>query len=181
MSKHLITHLRHVGIAMPDIERQLSFYRDIWDLTAVAGDTGVHFLAAEGSPEQYVVRLRKDDLKRQDLIAFGAASVADVDILAGRLIEGGVRLVHEPQPLGTPGGGYGVRFFDGDGRVVEVSAGVAAREHRKIEARESVPVRLSHVVVNSPAPEATVDWYVRHRSTTSPIPTSWTSGARPTR
>jgi len=95
MSKHLITHLRHVGIAMPDIERQLSFYRDIWDLTAVAGDTGVHFLAAEGSPEQYVVRLRKDDLKRQDLIAFGAASVADVDILAGRLIEGGVRLVHE--------------------------------------------------------------------------------------
>ena len=162
MSGHLITHLRYVGIAMPDIERQLSFYRDMWGLTEVAADTGVHFLAAEGSPEQYVVRLRRDDLKRQDLIAFGAASIAAVDTLAGRLTAGGVRLVHQPRPLDTPGGGYGVRFFDGDGRVVEVSAGVAAREHRKIEAREPIPVRLSHVVVNSPAPEATVEWYVKH-------------------
>ena len=108
MSGHLITHLRYVGIAMPDIERQLSFYRDMWGLTEVAADTGVHFLAAEGSPEQYVVRLRRDDLKRQDLIAFGAASIAAVDTLAGRLTAGGVRLVHQPRPLDTPGGGLRV-------------------------------------------------------------------------
>ena len=162
MTKPLITHLRHVDIAMPDLEKELAFYRDLWGLVEVANDSGVHFLAAAGSPEQYIVRLRRDKLKRLDLIAFGASSIADVDELAAQLIREGVKLVHEPRPLDTPGGGYGVRFFDGDGRVVEVSSDVALRVHRKIEARESIPVRLSHFVVNSPAPEATVAWYIAH-------------------
>jgi catechol 2,3-dioxygenase-like lactoylglutathione lyase family enzyme len=162
VKKELITHLRHVDIAMPGLDRELAFYRDLWGLTEVASDSGVHFLAAEGSPEQYIVRLRRDELKRLDLVAFGAASAAHVDELAARLGTAGVRLVHEPRALDTPGGGYGVRFFDCDGRVVEVSAGVAVRPHRKIEERESIPVRLSHFVVNSPAPEATVAWYTEH-------------------
>ncbi|MGW3588058.1 VOC family protein [Streptomyces fungicidicus] len=162
MTKPLITHLRHVAIAAPDLDRQLAFYRDLWGLTSVASDTGVHFLAAEGSPEQYIVRLRKDDAKRLDLVAFGAASPQDVDALAARLAQRGVQTVHEPRPLDTPGGGYGFRFFDGDGRVVEVSSDVATRRHRVIEARESIPVRLSHFVVNSADPEATVTWYVEH-------------------
>ncbi|MEV6161904.1 VOC family protein [Streptomyces sp. NPDC052052] len=162
MTKPLITHLRHVAIAAPDLDRQLAFYRDLWGLTPVESDTGVHFLAAEGSPEQYIVRLRKDDQKRLDLVSFGAGSPADVDTLAAQLAQQGVRIVHEPQKLDTPGGGYGFRFFDGDGRVVEVSCEVATREFRTIEARESIPVRLSHFVVNSDHPEATVDWYVKH-------------------
>ncbi|MCT7657996.1 VOC family protein [Mycobacterium deserti] len=162
MSSHLITHLRHVDIAMPDLTQQLVFYRDLWGLTEVANDSGVHFLAAEGSPEQYIVRLRRDDLKRLDLVAFGAASMADVDELAAQLVKADVALVHAPRALDTPGGGYGLRFFDIDGRVVEVSSDVAVRKHRKIEERESIPVRLSHFVVNSPNPEATVAWYEQH-------------------
>lgn len=160
--RHLITHLRHIDIAMPDIDRQLAFYTDLWGLTEVASDTGMHFLAAEGSPEQYVVRLRKDNLKRLDLIAFGAATMEDVDLLTEQLIAKGVKFVHDPKMLNTPGGGYGVRFFDCDGRVVEVSADVALRDHRRIEERESIPVRLSHAVVNSDQPERTVAWYIEH-------------------
>ncbi|WP_353509345.1 VOC family protein [Intrasporangium sp.] len=162
MSKPLITHLRHAAIAMPDLDRQLAFYRDLWGLTEVASDNGVRFLAAEGSPEQYVVRLRKADDKRLDLVAFGAASMEDVDTLATQLVKQGVQLVHEPQKIDTPGGGYAVRFFDGDGRVVEVSADVGVRDYRIIEPRESIPVRLSHFVVNSNNPEATVAWYIKH-------------------
>ena len=109
-----------------------------------------------------MVRLRQADDKRVDLIAFGAASAADVDALAARLAADGVRLVSEPGALSTPGGGYGFRFFDNEGRTVEISSGVAVRAHRRIEEGESVPVRLSHVVVNSATPEATVAWYERH-------------------
>ena len=58
--KCLITHLRHVDLAIPDYERQLAFYTQVWGLTEVAGDTGIAFLAAEGSPERYIIRLRKD-------------------------------------------------------------------------------------------------------------------------
>jgi catechol 2,3-dioxygenase-like lactoylglutathione lyase family enzyme len=161
MPERLITHLRHVDQAVPDFARQVDFYTSVWGLTQVSGDTGVAFLAAEGSPEQYVLRLRAGD-KRLDLIAFGAESPAHVDELSTRLAAAGVRLVSEPGPLGTPGGGYGFRFFDVDGRTIEVSSDVAVRAHRRVAESESIPVRLSHVVLNSPDIDATRDWYATH-------------------
>src|SRR5207244_12123428 len=112
MTERLITHLRHVDLAVPDHAKQLDFYTNTWGLKAEHSDSGLTFLAAEGSPEQYVVRLREGDDKRIDLIAFGAASPADVDALAARLAADGGRMVSEPGALQTPGGGYGFRFFD---------------------------------------------------------------------
>jgi len=161
MPERLITHLRHVDIAVPDYEKQLDFYTSVWGLTQVGGDAGVAFLAAEGSPEQYVLRLREGD-KRLDLVAFGAENPAHVDELAARLAEAGVTLASEPGPVGTLGGGYGFRFFDIDGRTIEVSADVAVRQHRPVEAKEAIPVRLSHVVLNSPDIDKTRDWYTEH-------------------
>ncbi|WP_336215279.1 VOC family protein [Nonomuraea sp. LPB2021202275-12-8] len=158
----LITHLRHVDLAVPDYDRQRDFYSGVWGLTEVAGDTGISFLAAEGSPEQYVIRLRKAGEKRLDLVSFGAASAQDVDALAGRLRAAEVHLINEPGELDTPGAGYGFRFFDVDGRTVEVSADVAVRRHRRLEAKESIPVRLSHVVLNAPDIDATRTWYETH-------------------
>jgi catechol 2,3-dioxygenase-like lactoylglutathione lyase family enzyme len=164
MTDRLITHLRHVDLAVPDYDRQLEFYTSMWGLKAETTDSGIAFLAAEGSPEQYQVRLRKADEKRLDLISFGAASREDVDAMAQRLGSAGVQLVSEPDKITTPGGGYGFRFFDNDGRVIEVSAEVEVRQHRKVEAGESIPVKLSHVVINSPNPEATVAFYDKHLS-----------------
>src|SRR5581483_2043613 len=145
-----LTHLRHVDLAVPDYDKQLDFYSGVWGLTPVVKDPGIAFLAAEGSPEQYVIRLRRADEKRLDLVSYGAASPADVDALAEELLAGGVQLVSQPGKLDTPGGGYGFRFFDVDGRTIEVSADVAARQHRRVQEKESIPVRLSHVVLNSP-------------------------------
>ena len=158
----LITHLRHVDLAVPDFAKQLDFYAGVWGLTEVANDSGIAFLAAVGSPEQYVVRLRQAPEKRLDLIAYGAATPADVDALAARLRAAEVTLISEPGTLDTPGGGYGFRFFDLDGRTIEVSADVETRQHRKLEEKESVPVRLSHVVINAPDIVATRAWYEQH-------------------
>ena len=54
----------------------------MWGLSPETTDDGIAFLAAEGSPEQYSVRLRKADEKRLDLISFGAATTDDVDAMA---------------------------------------------------------------------------------------------------
>jgi catechol 2,3-dioxygenase-like lactoylglutathione lyase family enzyme len=162
MDERLITHLRHVDLAVPDYDRQLDFFTTMWGLTPETTDDGLAFLAAAGSPEQYSVRLRRAAEKRLDLIALGVATPADADTLAERLGAAGVRLVTEPGKLTTPGGGYGFRFFDNDGRTVEVSADVAVRPHRRVEPGEAIPVKLSHVVINSPNPEATVAFYQRH-------------------
>ncbi|WP_230209257.1 hypothetical protein [Nostocoides sp. HKS02] len=81
-------------------------------------------------------------------LAFGAESREAVDTLAAKLGSAGVQLVGEPGELQTAGSGYGFRFFDGDGRTVEISTDVETRQHRVIEEGEAIPVRLSHFVVN---------------------------------
>lgn len=154
-----ITHLRHVAMAVPDFDRTVAFYAHTWGLTKIADDSGVAFFAAEGSGEQYVVRLRKGDAKRIDLISFGVADAATVDRLAGELGSAGVRLEREPGTLDSPGGGYGFRFFDPEGRLVELSSDVAARPCRELEPREAIPRGLSHVVVNSIDIHATRAFY----------------------
>jgi catechol 2,3-dioxygenase-like lactoylglutathione lyase family enzyme len=162
MPERLITHLRHVDMAVPDFDKQLDFYRGVWGLTQIDGDSGIAFLAAEGSPENYIIRLRHDPDKRLDLVAFGAEDAAHVDELAARLGAAGVNLVNEPGPVNTAGGGYGFRFFDIDGRTIEISSDVEVRPHRQIEEREAIPVRLSHVVLNSTDIDRTRRFYEEH-------------------
>ncbi|MDF9277920.1 VOC family protein [Arthrobacter sp. EH-1B-1] len=157
-----ITHLRHFDIAVPDYQKQVEFYKNHWGLTEMENDGGVTYFAAEGSPEQYSVRVRQAEEKRLDMVAFGAADKASVDQLASDLIAKGVKLIGEPDDVRTLGGGYGFRFFDLEGRTIEVSSDVEVRKHRKIEEREAIPVRLSHVVLNSPEPEKMRAWYEQH-------------------
>ena len=157
-----ITHLRHVDLAVPDYETQRSFYTDTWGLSEVGTDGELSYLAAEGSPEQYVIRLRKATEKRLDLISFGAASEAAVDALAAKLGSAGARLISTPDKLQTAGDGYGFRFFDIDGRTIEVSANVATRQHRRIEEGEAIPVRISHAVMNSTDIARTREFYEKH-------------------
>ena len=102
MTQRLITHLRHVDLAVPDYPDQLDFYTNAWGLKAEHSDTGLTFLAAEGSPEQYVVRLRQSADKRIDLISFGAATPADVDTLAAQVAADGVQLISEPGTAEDP-------------------------------------------------------------------------------
>ena len=68
MSFSPITHLRHVDLAVPDYNVQVAFYKDHWGLTPVGSDSGVTYFAAEGSPEQYIVRVRNAQDKRIDLV-----------------------------------------------------------------------------------------------------------------
>ena len=99
------------------------------------------------------------DANRVDLLAFGAQDAATVDALASQVEAAGAKMIAEPGTLQTPGGGYGFRFFDPDGRTIEVSSDVETRPFRVLEEYESVPKKLSHVVVNSPNPQAVMEWY----------------------
>jgi catechol 2,3-dioxygenase-like lactoylglutathione lyase family enzyme len=149
MANSSVTHLRHVDVAVPNFDQAVNFYGGVWGLKRIDGEPDVAYFAAEGSDEQYVYRVRKADEKRLDLIAFGAADEASVDKLASDLAADGVKLVGEPARLQTPGGGYGFRFFDPDGRTVEVSATVATRDARKVEPVEAIPIAINHVVLSS--------------------------------
>lgn len=161
MTTRLVSHLRYAALAVPNFPEERAFFKDYWGLTEVHAEPGLSYLAAEGSSEPFVLRLR-DGEKRVDLAAFAVADKDDLLALAAKLHAEGVQFVHEPRDLDGFGGGHGFRVFDGDGRVLEFSVGYRTRESRKIREREPIPAKLSHVVFNSADLNRTAQWYVDH-------------------
>jgi catechol 2,3-dioxygenase-like lactoylglutathione lyase family enzyme len=161
MTDRLVSHLRYAALAVPNFEEERDFFAKYWGLTEVHAEQGLSYLAAEGSTEPYILRLR-DGEKRVDLAGFAVANRDDLHALADKLRSEGVQFVHEPQELQGFDGGYGFRVFDGDGRVLEFSVGYRTRQARKIREREPIPSKLSHVVFNSADLNRTAQWYIDH-------------------
>jgi len=161
MTERLVSHLRYVALAIPNFEEEKNFFIKHWGLTEVHSADGLTYLAAEGSPEPFILRLRNGE-KRIDLVGLGTKNRDDLHKLADKLRAEGVQFIHDPQDLTQPGGGYGFRVFDGDGRVLEFSTGFELRDSRKIRAREPIPVKLSHVVFNSADLDTSAQWYIDH-------------------
>ena len=154
-----VTEIRYVGYGVADFEAERAFYADDWGLEPVAEQGGMAWLKTAGSAEHHVVRLRPSDTNHVDVIALAADSRADVDALHGRVSAAGCMIVHAPQPLDAPGGGYGFRFFSPDGLPFEISADVARGEAREVARWEGIPVRISHIVLHSPDHQAAVTFF----------------------
>ncbi len=154
-----VTEIRYVGYGVADIAAERAFYADAWGLEPVGEADGMAWFRAAGSDEHHVVRLRPSDTNHVDVIALAADSRADVDALHGRVAGAGCMVVHAPQPLASPGGGYGFRFFSPDGLPFEISAEVARGPARQVGRWEGIPVRISHVVLHSPDHQAAVRFF----------------------
>ncbi|MFE5700511.1 VOC family protein [Rhodococcus koreensis] len=154
-----ITHLRYVAIAGPRYDEAVGFAQGIWGLHRTAADSDVSYFGAVASTEPYLLRVRRAEEARTDLISFGGRSVAAIDELAERLARDGYTVHGEPGESQEPGAGYAMRFFDPDGRIIEVTHGSDTRSARELEPGESVPGRLSHVVVNSENAQRLVGFY----------------------
>jgi len=154
-----VIDLQYVAHAVPDLDAERKFYGETWGLTEVCEADGKVYFAAEGSPHPFVVRLRQDDEKKTDLIGFSAASRADVDALFAQALAAGARPIAEPGPAQGPAGGYAARFFDPEGRALEVICDAEQRVARELKVGEAIPVGLSHVVLHSPDIKALVGFY----------------------
>ncbi len=162
MADDRVTHIRYVGLAVPEFDRERTFLREQWGLPQVAWDGDTAYFAAESSREQFVFRLRQAAEKRLDVLSFAVADEAAVDARATRLQAAGVKLISRPQRVDGPGGGYGFRFFDVDGRTLEISSDVAERPARTLTRGESIPATLSHVVLHTPDLKKSVAFYQEH-------------------
>jgi catechol 2,3-dioxygenase-like lactoylglutathione lyase family enzyme len=155
-----VNEIRYVGYALPDLAAERAFYRDKWGLQeTVTQDGCVHFAVA-GQDEPFVVRLREATEPRIDVIALAAGSRADVDTLHNKVAAAGCRVIFAPRALATPGGGYGFRFFSPDGLPFEISSDVARAPSRELDPLESIPARISHIVLHSPDHKALARFFV---------------------
>ena len=145
-----VSDLHYVALAVPDLAAEREFFADTWGLVEVGEQGGKVYFAAEGSPHPYVIRLREDPEKKTDLIGFSADSRADVDALFEQVKATGAKIISEPAAAEGPAGGYAFRFFDPDGRPIEVICDTQQRQHRALARGEAIPVGLSHVVLHSP-------------------------------
>lgn len=154
-----ITHMRYVAHAVPEFDQTLEFYSGVFGLRVVQSDGEIAYLVGEGSDEAFELRLRRANEKHLDLVGMAVADADTVDRLAAEFAKADVRIDRKPGKLSSPGGGYGFRCFDIDGRLIEISAEVAPRAGRVLAEGESIPVKLSHIVLNSPNPSATRAFY----------------------
>ena len=154
-----VTEIRYVGYGVADFEAERAFYANDWGLESVAEQDGMVWFKTAGSDEHHVVRLRASDANHVDVIALAADSRADVDALHGKIVAAGCMIVHGPQALEGPGGGYGFRFFSPDGLPFEISADVARGPAREVWRWEGIPVRISHIVLHSPDHQAAVTFF----------------------
>lgn len=154
-----ISHVRYVALGVSDFEAERQFLGGLWSLQEEAGDADIAYFAARGSEEPYVMRLHRTAENRTELVAFAVDSKADVDALHTSLAARDVKIVFEPRDLAGYAGGYGFRFFDLDGRLVEVSADVALRAVEELTPRAAQLKGLSHAVFHTPDVKATVKWY----------------------
>lgn len=155
----MISHVRHIGLGVPDLTKAREFYETHWQLEVVDADGDQLYLGA-ACPESHVLRLRATDDPRVDLLSLAADSPRDVDEVAERVLRHPrARLLAQPGVRQDLGGGYGMRFLDCDGRTIEVSADVATRAFHPVERFESRPKSISHVVFNTPDVNLTREFY----------------------
>ena len=154
-----VTDLHFVALAVPDLAAERAFFGETWGLVEVGESDDKVYFAAEGSPHPYVIRLRQDDERKTDLIGFSAASRADVDAIFAQVQASGSKVISQPGAADGPAGGYAFRFFDPDGRAIEVICDSTQRIHRTLAKGEAIPTGLSHIVIHTPKPADLVKYY----------------------
>jgi catechol 2,3-dioxygenase-like lactoylglutathione lyase family enzyme len=148
--------LRSVELRTRALDSSVDFYSEVWGLRVVEREADAAWLRGTG-PQHHALALRGAEQNGLGLVCFAVASPTEVDA-AARALEGrGIPLVEEPSRSARPGGGYGLRFADPEGRTIEISAethAVAPLSHE-----QPVPVGVTHVVLNTTDLDAAVRFY----------------------
>ncbi len=143
-----IAQIRHVGLFTPSLEEHARFYSDVWGLQRIAESHDAVFLRGV-SAEQFLLSLHRGPIRGLHHIGYAMADDDAIRRAAVSLKAAGVKIVEDPQTLDEPGGGFGLRFKDPDGRCIELSSGV--KQHTGGWVSKTVePRSICHIVVNTP-------------------------------
>jgi catechol 2,3-dioxygenase len=149
-----IEGLRSVALEVPDLQRAEQFYTETWKLQVALRRDDALYLRGSGDDHHLLAlhaggalpRIRKVTLRAQDAAALEAVAAA-VPGAGGRIVSPIARLDAEPA------GGVGLTLRDPHGRIFEIVHGDTRQA--PTPATKDRPIRLTHVVLNSHAVDAT--------------------------
>lgn len=151
-----IDFLRGIAMRAPHMVESAAFYTDTWGLRQVPSDDGVAYLRGTG-PEPFIYALVDGDDFGIEYINFGMTDRHRLDALFDRVEREGIPVVSQPGPVDTPGGGYGFSIRDPDNRILRIVADVTPNADD--QEAFAMPVKVSHVVLNTPDIKATEAFY----------------------
>jgi catechol 2,3-dioxygenase len=158
MPAGLITGLRGIDLGVTDVAASTRFYTDTWRLSVAAERDGAVYLRGSGA-HHHILSLHRRAQPSLLCLNLAAADRAAVDILHARVKDAGALQLDAPAALAEPGGGYGFAFADPEGRVARVIADDA--HHPDAAARPDRPLKITHVVLNTPRQEEAAAFWVK--------------------
>lgn len=142
-----VTALRSIELGVPNLQRSVDFYSQVWGLDVVCVEGEAVHLRGTG-PEHHVVTLRQRSRASVLNVHLAASDRGALDVLYAKSAAHGADIVSAPSPLpASAGGGYGFSVRTPDGQPLSISTGVA--QHDAIVTDVSRPKNLTHVVINS--------------------------------
>lgn len=151
-----LRRLRSVHLRTTAIVESVDFYSEVWGLRVTDTDGPAAWLRGTGE-EHHALALTPGADNGLECISFAVDTPLEVDNAARALERRGVPLIEGPGPIDRPGGGYGLRFCDLEGRTIEISALVFSVKPLTLD--ESAPVGVTHVVLNTVDIDAAVAFY----------------------
>jgi catechol 2,3-dioxygenase len=158
MPAGMLTGLRGVDLGVPDVDAAARFFTETWRLTLVAEHRGAVYFRGSGA-YHHILALHP---RRQSQLLCINLAATDREAVAGlhaRVVSAGASQVDAPTQIADPGGGYGFSFMDPEGRIVRVIADDL--RHSDAGRLPDRPVKLTHVVLNTPRQEDAAAFWVK--------------------
>ena len=151
-----LRRLRSVHVRTTALRDSVDFYTEVWGLRVLDRADDSAWLRGTGE-EHHALALSAGHDNGLECISFAVDMPKEVDDAARALEKRGIPLLEGPGRMARPGGGYGVRFCDPEGRTIEISALTLAV--KPLTQDESAPVGVTHVVLNTIDIDAAVQFY----------------------
>jgi catechol-2,3-dioxygenase len=153
-----IRSLRSVALRTTELRESAEFYDEVWGLTPSDREADRVWLRGTGT-EHHILQLVDAEANGLDKIAFAVSTPKEIDEAGRRLERLGVPVVQTPGWLDQAGGGYGLRFVDLEGRLIELSCDTWAVGPDDPDGLPSVPRKIAHVVLNTLDIDQAVEFY----------------------
>ncbi len=121
----------HVGLATPDLERSIAFYRDVMGFEfssrrrlgdgreQAAFQIGERILVLFHGPDGHYIEKARQPRSGMHHLAF-ALEPAEYDAVIERCKANGIEIMHQAINSGAQGKGFATYFYDPDGNEIEI-------------------------------------------------------------